>query len=106
MGYTLVVVYLNFFKNLIKAFWPRFMVVSSVHEITAAHRSLSGTISCVIDRIRFLLVTMTGSFSNFNSKSYREDRHELRVTGTKFRLLDTMSGTGEIFVSGTVSCIL
>ena len=62
-------------------------------------RSLSGTISCVTDRIRFLPVTMTGRFSNFNSISYTEDRHELRLTGTKC-LPDTMSGTGEIFISG------
>ena len=62
-------------------------------EIAAGHRSLSS-------RIRFLPVTMTGSFSNFNSISCTEDRHELRVTGTKYRLPDTMSGTGEIFISG------
>ena len=68
------------------------MIVSStVHEITAGHRSLSGMISCVTGRIRFLPVTMTGRFSNFNSTSYTEDRHELRVTGSKCRLLDTMS---------------
>ena len=73
-----------------------------VHEITAGHRSLSGTISCVADRIRFLPVTMTGRFSNFNSISYTEDRHELRVTGIKYRLPDTMCGTGEIFISGAV----
>ena len=72
----------------------------TVNEITAVHRSLSSTISCVTDRIRFLPVTMTGRFSNFNSISYTEDRHELRVTGTKCRLSDTMSGTGEIFISG------
>ena len=71
-----------------------------VYEITAGHRSLSGMISCVTDRIRFLPVTMTGSFLNFNSISYKEDRHELRVTGTKCRLPDTVSGTGEIFISG------
>ena len=73
----------------------------TVHKITAGHRSLSGTISCVTHRIRFLPVTTTGRFSNFNSISYTEDRHELRVTGTKCRLPDTMSGTGEIFISGT-----
>ena len=39
----------------------------AVHEITAGHRSLSDTISCVTDRICFLPVTMTGRFSNFNS---------------------------------------
>ena len=33
------------------------------------HRSLSGTISCVTGRIRFLPVTMTGSFSNQLCKS-------------------------------------
>ena len=43
----------------------------SVHEITAGHRSLSGTISCVTDRIRFLLVTMTGRVSNFNTVNPR-----------------------------------
>ena len=75
----------------------------SVHEIAAGHRSLSGTISFVTDRIRFLLVTMTGRFSNFNSISYTEDRHKLRVTGTKCRLPDTMSGTGEIFISGAAT---
>ena len=36
-----------------------------MHEITAGHRSLSGTISCVIDRIRFLPVSMTGSVLKF-----------------------------------------
>ena len=71
-----------------------------MHEITAGHRSPSGTNSCVTGRIRFLPVTMTGSFSNFNSISYTEDRHELRVTGTRYRLPDTMSGTDEIFISG------
>ena len=74
----------------------------SVHEITAGHRSLSGTILCVTDRIRFLPVTMTGRISNFNSISYTEDRHKLRVTGTKCRLPDIVSGTGEIFISGAV----
>ena len=63
----------------------------SVHEITASYRSLSGTISCVTNRIRFLPVTMTDMFSNFNSISYTEDRHEIRVTGTNCRLPDTMS---------------
>ena len=67
---------------------------STVHEITASHRSLSGTILCVIDRVRFLPVTMTGRFSNFNSISYTEDRHGLRVTDTKCRLADIVSGTG------------
>ena len=71
-----------------------------MHEITVGHRSLSGTISCVTDRIRFLPLTMTGRFSNFNSMSYTEDRHELRVTGTKCRLPDTMSGTDKISILG------
>ena len=78
----------------------RDFTVFTVHEITVSHRSLSGTISCVTDRIRFLPVTMTGRFSNFNSISYTEDRQELRVTGTKYRLPDTMSGIGEMFISG------
>ena len=72
----------------------------SVHEVTGGHRSLSGTISCVTDRIRFLPVTMTGRFSNFNSIAYTEDRQELQVTSTNCRLPDTMSGTGEIYISG------
>ena len=74
----------------------------AVHEIAASHRSLSGTTSCVTDRIRFLPVTMTGRFSNFNSISYTEDWHKLQVTGTKCQLLDTMSGTDEIFTLGAV----
>ena len=73
----------------------------SVHEITAVHRSLSGAISRVSDRIRFRPVTMTGRFSNFNSISYTVDWHKLRVTGTKCRLPDTLSVTCEIFNSGT-----
>ena len=72
----------------------------AVHEITAGHLSLPGKISCVTDRIRFMLVTMTGRLSKFNSISYTEDRHELRVTGTKCWMPVTMSGTGEIFISG------
>ena len=72
----------------------------SVHEITAGNQSLSSTISCVTDRI--LPVTMTGRFSNFNSISYTVDRHKVRVTGTKCGLSDTMSGTGEILISGAV----
>ena len=72
----------------------------AVHEITAGHRSLFGMISYVIDRIRFLPVTMTSRFSNFNSISYTEDQHELRVTGMKCQLQDTMSGIGVIFISG------
>ena len=71
-----------------------------MHEITAHHQSLSRAISCVTDRIRFLPVTMTGRFSNFNSRSYTEDWHEFRVTGTMRGLPGTMSGTGEIFISG------
>ena len=71
-----------------------------MHEITAGHRSLSGTISCVTDRICFLTVTMTDRFLNFNSITYTKDRHELRVTGTKCRLPDTIFGTGEMFISG------
>ena len=43
---------------------------------------------------------MTGMFSNFNSISYTDDLYELRVIGMKCRLPDTMSGTGEIFISG------
>ena len=73
-----------------------------VHEITDGHWSLSGTIPCVTDRIRFLLVTVTDRFSNLNSISYTEDRHKLRVTGTKCRLPDT----GEIFISGADTCIV
>ena len=65
----------------------------AVHRITAGHRSLSGTISCVTYRIRSLPVTMTGRFSNFNSISYIDDQHELGVTGTKCQLPDTMSGS-------------
>ena len=72
----------------------------AVHEITASHQSLFGTNLCVTDRIRFLPVTMTGRFSNFNSIAYTEDRQELRVTSTNCRLPDTMSGTGEIYISG------
>ena len=75
-------------------------IYEAVHEITAGHRSLSGTISYVTDRIRFPPVTMTDRFLNFNIISYTKDRHELPVTGTKCRLPDTMSGTGEIFISG------
>ena len=78
-------------------------IYEAVHEITAGHRSLFSTISSVNDRICFLPVTMTGWFSNFNSISYTEDRHELQVTGTKCRLLDTISGTGEIFISTLLS---
>ena len=74
-----------------------------MHEITAGHQLLSGTISCVTDRIRFLPVTMTGRFLNFNSIPYTEDRYELRVTGMKCQLPGKMSGTGEIFISGAAS---
>ena len=72
----------------------------AVHEITAGHRSFYGTISCVADRIRFLPVTMTGRFSNFNSISYIEDRRELCVTDKKCRLPDIVSATDEISISG------
>ena len=71
-----------------------------VHEITAGHRSVSDTISCVTDRICFLPVTMTGKFSNFNSTSYTKDRHDLQVTKMKCPLPDTMSG-GRDFVPVT-----
>ena len=73
--------------------------LSSLHEITAGHRPLSGAISHYV-RIPFLPVTMTGRFSNFNSVSYTEDWHKLRVTGSKCGLPDMLSGTGEIFISG------
>ena len=45
------------------------------------------------------------SFSNFNSTSYTEDRHELRVTDTRCRLTDTKSAIGEIFISGAAQRI-
>ena len=61
-----------------------------VHEKTGGHWSLSDTISCVTDRSRFLPVV---------SISWTGDRQELRVTGTKCRLPDTMSGTGKKFIS-------
>ena len=62
----------------------------TVNEITAVHRSLSSTISCVTDRIRFLPVTHDLQVFKFQWYiSYTEDRHELR-----------MAGTGEIFISG------
>ena len=38
---------------------------STVHEITAGHRSLSSTISCVTDRIRFLPVTIVEKIGEF-----------------------------------------
>ena len=91
---------LNFNKNYLSN--PCWNITKPVHEINAGHRSLSGTISCVTERIRFLPVTMTGRFSNFNSKSYREDRHKMQVIDTKCQLPDTMSGTSEIFISGAV----
>ena len=37
---------------------------------------------------------------------YSSDQHELRVTGTKCRLPDTMSGTVKIFISGAVTIII
>ena len=96
----LIIILILFFIviKLSEASCINFPVSIPVHEITAGHRS--GTISCVTDRIRFLPVTMTGRFSNFNSILYTEDRHELRVTGTKFRLPVTMFGNSEIFISG------
>ena len=78
----------------------------AVHEITTGHLSLLGTISCLTNRIRFLQITMAGMFLNFNSISYTEDRHELRVTDKKCRLTDTMSGNGKIFISGAVASAL
>ena len=73
----------------------------TVNEIAAVHRSLSSTISCVTDRIPFLPVTHDLQVFKFQWYiSYTEDRHELRMAGTKCRLSDTMSGTGEIFISG------
>ena len=89
-----------FWNILVATCIPNFSI--AVHALTAGHRSMCGTISCVTDRIRFLPVTMTGKFSNFNSISYTEDRHELRVPDTRCQLPDTMSGTGEIFISGSV----
>ena len=71
-----------------------------MHEITTGHWSLSGTISCVTNRIHFLPVTMTGRCSKFNSISYKEDRHKLRVISRKYRLPDTMSRISKIFISG------
>ena len=41
-------------------------------------------------RIRFLLVTMTCRFSNFNSISYTEDQHVLFVTGTKWPVIERL----------------
>ena len=73
----------------------------AVHEISAGYRSLSSTISCVTDRIRFLPVTHDLQVFKFQWYiSYTEDRHELRMAGAKCRLLDTMFCTGEIFISG------
>ena len=43
---------------------------------------------------------MCGRQDSFSVGHNTEDRHELWVTGTKCRLPDTMSGTGEIFISG------
>ena len=48
---------------------------------------------------------MTGRFSNFNSILYTVDRHELRVTGTKCGLPDTMYGTGETSISGAAKVL-
>ena len=93
-----------FFNDLFNCQTYKSLDPHTVHEVTAGHRSLSGTISCVTDRIRFLPVTMTGIFSNFNSISYTEDWHELCMTGTRCRLPDVVSGTGEIFISGAGKC--
>ena len=73
---------MNSFDRTIDIYMIHKIYTCTVHEITAGHRSLSGTISYVTDRISFLLVTMTNRFSKFNSLSYTEDRHELPVTGT------------------------
>ena len=56
--------------------WKYNICSVSVHKITAIHWPPPGTISCVNDRICFLPVTMTGTFSNFNSMSYKIDWHE------------------------------
>ena len=50
-----------------------------MHEITAGHRSLSGTLSSVTDRICFLPVTMTGRFSNFNISIFHDVRHWQKI---------------------------
>ena len=71
----------------------------TVHEITAGHRSLSGTISCMTDGIRFLPVTMTGRFSNLNSISYTEDRYELRVTGVIVNIYSPKKITPRVEIS-------
>ena len=46
----------------------QYLQPNPLHGLTAGYRSLSGTILCVIDRVRFLQVTMTGSFSNLDSQ--------------------------------------
>ena len=115
LSFYLSIIFLDTFQSCIYSYLPHLdscksfeespfifdivCVQNAVHKITAGHLSLSSMISCVTDRIRFLLVTVSGRFSNFNSTSYTEDRHELRVTGTKCRLLDMMSDTGKIFIS-------
>ena len=76
--------------------------VSPVHEIAAGHRSLSGMISCVTDRIRFLPVTMKGFMkgcaTSFGMPQKLPSAHCDRY---KLRLTDTMSGTSQILISGT-----
>ena len=85
----------------------------SVHKITAGHRSLSGAISRVTDRIRFLPVTMTGRFSNYNSILYTRviykadlrsyDRGKSQMIGQN--LLARSSWSSRIFIK-TSSMIL
>ena len=60
----------------------------AVHEIAAGHRSLSGTISYVTDRIRFLTVTMAGSIFKFQQfiifrrpARIASDRHKVPTAG-------------------------
>ena len=61
------------------------LLCKQVHEISDGHRSLSDTISFVTDRFRFLPVTMTGRFSNFNSISYTKDRLKVPAAGHDVR---------------------
>ena len=49
----------------------------AVHEITAVHRSLSNTISCVIDRIRFLIYRRPTRIAS--------ERHEVPTAGHDVR---------------------
>ena len=54
----------------------------TVHEITAGHRSLSGTITCVTDRIPFLPVTMTGRYIIYRRPArIASDRHKVPTAG-------------------------